>query len=294
MHAAWVVLSWAIMLAWHWLQVQEPEDGLLPASRMVTSIPADAQQETMRVSASSHFFGDARLACQDNAAEEMHWLGPLLGFPPAQDMDISGGQLGAASLAISGVDALRQLKRLGAQLDGVVINIGAGDACNWDPPSDDDGALVYHCDPVNEAFELTDEFPRLRGVLIEPDANSVRELRKVIGANPNVEILHAAANYTTLEATMRRVRARGWRAAAPSTAVPEVDVEYVKTDIDAWDCEMIEFLLRRGLRPRIWEVEINPIFPPPLRHVYFGQAMPTYVRLNPRKNGSADVRWNVR
>merc|ERR1712187_72031 len=47
-------------------------------------------------------------------------------------------------------------------------------------------------------------------------------------------------------------------------------------DTDSWDCGMVEFFIEGGLRPRIWQVEINPIYPPPVRYVYFGEVMENY------------------
>merc|ERR1712232_427027 len=149
------------------------------------------------------------------------WLRPALGLPPWQDMDICDGKLGATALSITGTDALRHLQRslvtAGAELKGLVINVGAGDACNVGRKTNLSGSVVLDCDPVNEIFFFREELPHLRGIMIEQNEQFAKALSAHLGRNSNVNVVNEAASTATLDALLQDAGVREWRPPARAT-----------------------------------------------------------------------------
>eukprot|EP00928_Gymnodinium_smaydae_P022004 TRINITY_DN18619_c0_g1_i2.p1 TRINITY_DN18619_c0_g1~~TRINITY_DN18619_c0_g1_i2.p1 ORF type:complete len:730 (-),score=142.69 TRINITY_DN18619_c0_g1_i2:64-1944(-) len=132
-----------------------------------------------------------------------------------------------------------------AGLSHVAVNIGANDGvCR----------VGHGLDPAN-CLAATG----YGGVFVEADERVWPELQRSLGARaPDVQLLLEAAHPDTVATQLSAALAR--RPGATPTAADEVDL--VKVDVDGPDCEMVEALHAAGWRPKVWHVEVNPLFPP--------------------------------
>eukprot|EP00929_Paragymnodinium_shiwhaense_P042286 TRINITY_DN21903_c0_g1_i1.p1 TRINITY_DN21903_c0_g1~~TRINITY_DN21903_c0_g1_i1.p1 ORF type:complete len:1183 (-),score=237.65 TRINITY_DN21903_c0_g1_i1:282-3830(-) len=173
-------------------------------------------------------------------------------------------------------------------LRGVLLNVGASDSCLWRNVLNDAGQRVRFCDPVNEALELREEFPFLRGVLVDSYSEGFDSLRRDLKAT-NARVERGYASFLLLEKLLaeenvcrdaRPLSAKRQMGQQGTWLLPEhkgcKELLIVKIDTDDFDCEMVEFLLSAGVRPRAWYLEVNPLYPPPIRYAYYGQVDPEH------------------
>ncbi|CAE7035222.1 unnamed protein product [Symbiodinium natans] len=128
-------------------------------------------------------------------------------------------------------------------LSRVAINLGGGDgACR----------VGHGLDPVNCFFPQG-----FGGVVFEAN----RSLEQALTDNlaqfaPGVQIvLEAAAEETVSERLEEALSRRPFQ-------VSKDEVDIIKVDVDGPDCHLVRGLSRAGWRPKIWHVEVNPLFPP--------------------------------
>lgn len=213
-----------------------------------------------------------------SATKDWQWPRQALGVPLDIDYDLSifTKPHFIRTWAFSGVDALRILRNsTHSRMDGLVINIGAGDSCVWDNNVRmvrADGTLNYFCDPVNEAFVMN-EFSDLSGLFFEPSRFNLKHLEQLIRSR-NVTTKSRKLWFIPRSATHERLQSLLTR---PSFVKLSKNVEAIKIDTDSYDCETVEFfLVVMRLSPKIWILEINPNFPPPIEYSYLGQVNPAY------------------
>ena len=117
-----------------------------------------------------------------------------------------------------------------------------------------DGAcrVGHGLDPVNCFFPQG-----FGGVVFEAN----RSLEQALTDNlaqfaPGVQIvLEAAAEETVSERLEEALSRRPFQ-------VSKDEVDIIKVDVDGPDCHLVRGLSRAGWRPKIWHVEVNPLFPP--------------------------------
>ena len=73
---------------------------------------------------------------------------------------------------------------------------------------------------------------------------------------PSVQIVLEAAVEESVSKRLQEALSR-----CPSQ-VPRGEIDIIKVDVDGPDCHLVRGLSQDGWRPKIWHVEINPLFPP--------------------------------
>ncbi|CAK9096567.1 Uncharacterized protein SCF082_LOCUS45327 [Durusdinium trenchii] len=129
-------------------------------------------------------------------------------------------------------------------LSRFAINLGGGDG----------GCRVGHgLDPVNCFF-----VQGFGGVVFEANQSLEEELQSSLGHfTPDVQIVMEAAQAETI--SQRLLIAMAQR---PGRWVEKDEVDIIKVDVDGLDCHLVQALTLSGWRPKVWHVEINPLFPP--------------------------------
>ncbi|CAE7342989.1 unnamed protein product [Symbiodinium necroappetens] len=128
-------------------------------------------------------------------------------------------------------------------LSRVAVNLGGGDgACR----------VGHGLDPVNCFFPQG-----FGGVVFEANKSLEQALKDNLAQfGPSVQIvLEEAAEETVSEVLEDSLSKR-----PAQVARDEVDI--IKVDVDGPDCHLVRGLSRAGWKPKIWHVEINPLFPP--------------------------------
>ena len=117
-----------------------------------------------------------------------------------------------------------------------------------------DGAcrVGHGLDPVNCFFPQG-----FGGVVFEANKSLEQALKDNLAQfGPSVQIvLEEAAEETVSEVLEDSLSKR-----PAQVARDEVDI--IKVDVDGPDCHLVRGLSRAGWKPKIWHVEINPLFPP--------------------------------
>eukprot|EP00929_Paragymnodinium_shiwhaense_P006633 TRINITY_DN11044_c0_g2_i1.p1 TRINITY_DN11044_c0_g2~~TRINITY_DN11044_c0_g2_i1.p1 ORF type:complete len:736 (-),score=140.90 TRINITY_DN11044_c0_g2_i1:959-2881(-) len=129
-------------------------------------------------------------------------------------------------------------------LSGVAVNIGANDGvCR----------VGHGVDPVNCLVAAG-----ASGVLVEADGELGAVIQEVVGhRSPDVQIVIEAVTPATAATLLREALER-----RPGQPLASEELDLIKVDIDGLDCEIIASLTQAGWRPKVWHVEINPLFPP--------------------------------
>jgi len=131
-----------------------------------------------------------------------------------------------------------------AGLSHVAVNLGAGDGiCR----------SGHSYDPANCLFATG-----FGGVLVEANA-ALRPgiLQRLSHRQPDLRLVLEAVAPDTVSSMLETELAR-----RPGPPVGRDEVDIIKIDVDGADCELAAALAAADWRPKVWHVEVNPLFPP--------------------------------
>jgi len=96
------------------------------------------------------------------------------------------------------------------------------------------------------------------GIMVEANTTLGPVIATQVGHRPDVRVVLQAAGASNisdmLAAELPHLR--------PGRPVERDDIDLIKVDIDGPECELVGALLNSGWRPKVWHVEVNPLFPP--------------------------------
>jgi hypothetical protein len=96
------------------------------------------------------------------------------------------------------------------------------------------------------------------GVLFEAKKSLESDILEVVGhRQPDVIIVPEAAEPETVSSRLAAALAR-----RPGPPLHHREIDLIKIDVDGPDCLIAGALIDAGWRPKVWHVEINPLFPP--------------------------------
>ncbi|CAJ1373200.1 unnamed protein product [Effrenium voratum] len=129
-------------------------------------------------------------------------------------------------------------------LSRIAVNLGGGDgACR----------VGHGLDPVNCFFPQG-----FGGVVFEANKSLESELQISIGKHfPQVQVVMEAAAEDTISQRLEQALAK-----RPGRLVQRDEIDIIKVDVDGPDCHLVRGLVRAGWQPKVWHVEVNPLFPP--------------------------------
>ncbi|CAE8624845.1 unnamed protein product [Polarella glacialis] len=129
-------------------------------------------------------------------------------------------------------------------LSRVAINLGANDgACR----------VGHGLDPANCLFILG-----FGGVLFEANRSLESAIEFHLGdRRPNVQFVMEAAFEGSVSQRLEEALAK-----RPGPRVARDEIDLIKIDVDGPDCHLARALANGGWKPKVWHVEVNPLFPP--------------------------------
>ena len=112
--------------------------------------------------------------------------------------------------------------------------------------------MGHGLDPVNCFFPQG-----FGGVVFEANASLEHALRYNLAQfAPSVQMVLEAAEEETVSDRLEEALNRR------PAQVSRDQIDMIKVDVDGPDCHLVRGLSRAGWRPKVWHVEINPLFPP--------------------------------
>ena len=105
---------------------------------------------------------------------------------------------------------------------------------------------------------------RLRG-LVDVELHEILEANRSLEQDLRASLGHLASKIEIMmePAEPETVHDRLERALALQ-GISKTDLDIIKVDVDGLDCHLVQALTASGWRPKLWHVEVNPLFPPPV------------------------------
>ena len=133
-------------------------------------------------------------------------------------------------------------------------------------------------DPVNCFF-----VQGYGGVVFEANKSLEPELQVSLGKFvPHIQILAEAAEVETISERLADAMAN-----RPGRVVQRDEIDFIKVDVDGLDCHLVQALTLGKWRPKVWHVEINPLFPPGIALWPSGSSLGVSTTTNQRELSSA-------
>lgn len=150
------------------------------------------------------------------------------------------------------LDNIQILKQIGAitNLSKSFVNIGAGDDCIL---------RGFNCDEANGLMTIG-----FYGFLVEPNTNALSTLTQDLIAR-GLKSFRSLDEPITIQNAVKILTDLG----APK------DVDLLKIDIDRNDCDVVKNILEGGFRPKVIQMEYNPLIPPPIQYNWPSPDWPT-------------------
>ena len=121
------------------------------------------------------------------------------------------------------------------------------------------------------------------GVVFEANQSLESELHSSLGKYvPHIQILVEAAEVDTVSERLGEAMAK-----RPGRLVQRDEIDFIKVDVDGLDCHLVQALTVGKWRPKVWHVEINPLFPPGVAVWPAGSSLGVSTTTNQRELSSA-------
>lgn len=133
-------------------------------------------------------------------------------------------------------------------------------------------------DPVNCFF-----VQGFGGVVFEANKSLEPELEISLGKHvPHIQVLMEPAEVETISERLADAMA-----SRPGRVVARDEIDVIKVDVDGLDCHLVQALIVGNWRPKVWHVEINPLFPPGIALWPSGSSLGVSTTTNQRELSSA-------
>eukprot|EP00434_Breviolum_minutum_P019975 symbB.v1.2.017620.t1/scaffold1340.1/size241236/5 len=154
-------------------------------------------------------------------------------------------------------------------LSRVAVNLGGGDGvCR----------VGHGVDPVNCFFVLG-----FGGVVFEANKSLSSDLHESFGKfGEHIQILMEPAEAETISERLAEAMSK-----RPGRPVERDEIDIIKVDVDGLDCHLVQALKVGEWRPKVWHVEINPLFPPGIALWPNGSTLGVATTTNQRELSSA-------
>lgn len=133
-------------------------------------------------------------------------------------------------------------------------------------------------DPVNCFFVLG-----FGGVVFEANKSLSSDLHESFGKfGEHIQILMEPAEAETISERLAEAMSK-----RPGRPVERDEIDIIKVDVDGLDCHLVQALKVGEWRPKVWHVEINPLFPPGIALWPNGSTLGVATTTNQRELSSA-------